>query len=129
MAEVGEYFGPGAPLRSLVDLNDVSFTFNIREDLLAGLKVDDTLMVQVPALNHNGEVSAHVTTINAQGQYATWRATKATGDFDLRTFEARAETRAAGRGTAPRYERYHPLAAHNRNTLAANQLTYEQNTL
>ena len=28
--------------------------------------------------------------INAQGQYATWRATRATGDFDLRTFEVRA---------------------------------------
>jgi HlyD family secretion protein len=28
--------------------------------------------------------------INVQGQYATWRATRATGDFDLRTFEVRA---------------------------------------
>ena len=29
--------------------------------------------------------------INARGDYANWRATKATGDFDLRTFEVRAK--------------------------------------
>jgi HlyD family secretion protein len=28
--------------------------------------------------------------IAARGEYASWRATRATGDFDLRTFEVRA---------------------------------------
>ncbi len=39
--------------------------------------------------------------INAQGQYATWRATRATGDFDLRTFEVRAVPVKAVDGLRP----------------------------
>jgi HlyD family secretion protein len=39
--------------------------------------------------------------INVQGQYATWRATRATGDFDLRTFEVRAKPIDAVEGLRP----------------------------
>ncbi len=89
VAELGENFSAGAPLFSLIDLRNVWFTFNLREDLLEGLKVGDMFQVTVPAFR--SEVMAvRVTTINVQGQYATWRATRATGDFDLRTFEVRA---------------------------------------
>ena len=35
-------------------------------------------------------VEAKVTLINVQGDFASWRATRATGDFDLRSFELRA---------------------------------------
>ncbi len=90
VAELGENFSAGAPLYSIVDIAHPWFTFNLREDLLKGLKVGDGLSVMVPALK-NTSVSARVTVINAQGQYATWRATRATGDFDLRTFEVRAQ--------------------------------------
>lgn len=90
VAELGELFNPGSPLLSIVDLSDSWLTFNIREDLLAGLKVGDTFSVTVPALK-GAEIQVRVTAINAQGQYANWRATKATGDFDLRTFEVRAK--------------------------------------
>lgn len=89
VAEEGENFNPGAPLFSLIDMNDLWLTFNLREDLLAGLKVGDGFEVTVPALGHR-TVPVRVTLINVQGQYATWRATRATGDFDLRTFEVRA---------------------------------------
>jgi HlyD family secretion protein len=90
IAELGENFGVGAPLFAIVDLDDVWFTFNLREDLLAGLRVGDEFTVTVPAMQ-NAEIPLRVTVINAQGQFATWRATRATGDFDLRTFEVRAE--------------------------------------
>lgn len=89
IAELGENFSPGAPLFSIIDLQNPWFTFNLREDLLKGLKVGDGFNVTVPALA-GGEIPVKVTMINAQGQYATWRATRATGDFDLRTFEVRA---------------------------------------
>jgi HlyD family secretion protein len=89
VAELGENFSPGAPLFSLVDMRNAWFTFNIREDLLAGLAIGDTFEVTVPALA-SAVVPLRVTVINAQGQFATWRATRATGDFDLRTFEVRA---------------------------------------
>ena len=88
MVELGENVGAGAPLFTIVDLDGTWFTFNIRENLLGGLKVGDRLRVQVPALD--AEVDAAVTLINAQGDFASWRATRATGDFDLRSFEVRA---------------------------------------
>ncbi|WP_336622290.1 HlyD family secretion protein [Rhizobium sp. S152] len=90
VAELGENFAAGAPLFSIVDIEHPWFTFNLREDLLKGLKIGDRFHVTVPALGAE-KVEVKVTVLNAQGQYATWRATRATGDFDLRTFEVRAE--------------------------------------
>jgi HlyD family secretion protein len=89
VASLGENFSAGSPLFSLIDTHDIWFTFNLREDLLGGLKVGDTFDVTVPAFKSQA-LPVRVTMINVQGQYATWRATRATGDFDLRTFEVRA---------------------------------------
>lgn len=89
MVELGENVGAGAPLFTIVDLDRIWFTFNIRENLLRGLQVGDSIRVEVPALD--AEIEAEVTLINAQGEFASWRATRATGDFDLRSFEVRAE--------------------------------------
>lgn len=90
VAEIGENFSAGAPLFSLIDIGHPWITFNLREDLLKGLKVGDTFSVDLPAVDRL-DIKIKVTMINAQGQFATWRATRATGDFDLRTFEVRAE--------------------------------------
>jgi multidrug resistance efflux pump len=38
------------PLLSLVDLNDVWIRFDLREDLVKGLKVGDQFTMRVPAL-------------------------------------------------------------------------------
>jgi HlyD family secretion protein len=89
VASLGENFSAGAPLFSLIDTKNIWLTFNLREDLLGGLKIGDTFDVTVPAFKSQ-VVPVRVTMINVQGQYATWRATRATGDFDLRTFEVRA---------------------------------------
>ena len=100
VAALGENFSAGAPLFSLIDMNNLWFTFNLREDLLGGLKIGDTFDVIVPALKSQ-VVPVRVTMINVQGQYATWRATRATGDFDLRTFEVRAVPRKPVDGLRP----------------------------
>ncbi len=89
VAALGENFSAGAPLFSMIETNNLWFTFNLREDLLGGLKIGDTFDVTVPALKFQ-IIPVRVTMINVQGQYAAWRATRATGDFDLRTFEVRA---------------------------------------
>jgi HlyD family secretion protein len=89
VAAFGENFSAGSPLFSMIDMNNLWFTFNLREDLLGGLKIGDKFDAIVPALNAR-IIPVHVTLINVQGQYAAWRATRATGDFDLRTFEVRA---------------------------------------
>ncbi|MGR9271176.1 HlyD family secretion protein (plasmid) [Rhizobium leguminosarum] len=88
-AELGEYVAPGVPLLSLVDLSDVWLTFDLREDLVKGLTVGDRFEARVPALGDR-KISVVIRVIAAKGEYADWRATRATGDFDLRTFEVRA---------------------------------------
>ncbi|SNY92259.1 HlyD family secretion protein [Cohaesibacter sp. ES.047] len=90
MAEKGKLFSAGAPQISLIDSDHPWFTFNLREDLLNGLAVGDVLKVRIPALGDR-ELDIRITAINVEGSYANWRATKATGDFDLRTFSIRAE--------------------------------------
>lgn len=88
-AEIGEYVSPGVPLLSLVDLGDVWLRFNLREDLVRGLKVGDRFTMRAPALGDQ-PITAEIRLIATRGEYAGWRATRATGDFDLRTFEVRA---------------------------------------
>jgi HlyD family secretion protein len=88
-AELGEYVSPGVPLLSLIDLNDVWLRFDLREDLAKGLKVGDRFQMRVPALGDK-LITAEIRLIAAKGEYAGWRATRATGDFDLRTFAIRA---------------------------------------
>lgn len=85
----GELVGAGAPIMSIVDLNDIWFTFNVREDLLGELKMNKTFKVKIPALS-NQTVDVKVTYIKALASYATWKATKTSGQFDVKTFEVRA---------------------------------------
>lgn len=85
----GELVGTGAPIMSIVDLKDIWFTFNVREDLLGELKMGKTFNVKVPALN-NQIVTVKINYIKALASYATWKATKTTGQFDVKTFEVRA---------------------------------------
>ena len=96
----GEYVSPGAPLLSLVDISDVWVRFDLREDLVKGLKVNDRFDVKVPALGDK-PITVMVRRIATRGEYAGWRATRATGDFDLRTFEIRAYPVEAVPGLRP----------------------------
>jgi HlyD family secretion protein len=87
--EPGEYVSPGVPLVTLIDLADVWIHFDLREDLVKGLKVGDRFDVRIPALADR-RVMVEVKLVATKGEYASWRATRATGDFDLRTFSIRA---------------------------------------
>ena len=87
--EPGEYVSPGVPLVTLIDLADVWIHFDLREDLVKTLKVGDRFDVRIPALGDRG-ITVEVKLIATKGEYASWRATRATGDFDLRTFSIRA---------------------------------------
>jgi HlyD family secretion protein len=87
--EPGEYISPGVPLVTLIDLNDLWIHFDLREDLVRRLKVGDRFAVRIPALADR-RITVEVKLIATKGEYASWRATRATGDFDLRTFSIRA---------------------------------------
>jgi HlyD family secretion protein len=87
--EPGEYVSPGATLVTLIDLKDLWIHFDLREDLVREIKVGDRFNVRIPALADR-QVLVEVKLIATRGEYASWRATRATGDFDLRTFAIRA---------------------------------------
>ncbi|RJF55396.1 HlyD family efflux transporter periplasmic adaptor subunit [Serratia inhibens] len=87
-AEVGELLNAGSPLVTLIRVPDAYFVFNLREDILAHVRKGDKIQMRVPALQ-NKMIEAEVRYIAPLGDYATKRATRATGDFDLKTFEVR----------------------------------------
>lgn len=87
--KVGELVGQGAPVASVTDLNDIWFTFNVREDYLHGMKQGDKITVIIPALDGK-EVPATINYVAVRESYATWKATKETGMYDAKTFEVRA---------------------------------------
>jgi HlyD family secretion protein len=87
--EPGEYVSPGVPLITLIDLADVWIHFDLREDLVKSLKIGDRFDVRIPALDDR-RVTVEVKLVATKGEYASWRATRASGDFDLRTFSIRA---------------------------------------
>jgi len=88
-AEMGELVTPGFPVVQIVDLNDCWITFYVREDLLSKFEMGKEFTASIPALN-NKELKFKVNFIKAEADFATWRTTKASGSFDLKSFEVRA---------------------------------------
>ena len=84
---VGELVGTGAPVMNVALMNDMWMTFNVREDNLKLFRMNQTVKVIIPALNK--EVEAKVFYMKNLGSYATWKATKSTGQFDMKTFEVK----------------------------------------
>ena len=87
--KVGELVGQGSPVMSIVDLNDVWFTFAVREDMLSRFPMGSVVMVTIPALGNTIHYPLTVTHIKAMGTYATWRSTKQNGGYDVRTFDVK----------------------------------------
>ena len=86
--KVGELVGMGSPIMSISIMNDKWGTFNIREDQLKGMKIGDIFTAFIPAFNK--DIRMKVYYIKDQGSYAVWKATKTTGQYDLKTFEVKA---------------------------------------
>lgn len=86
--KVGELVGTGSPIMSISLMQDMWGTFNVREDQLNGMQVGTEFTAFVPAFNK--EVKMKVYYLKDQGSYAVWKATKANGQYDLKTFEVKA---------------------------------------
>ena len=86
--KVGELVGTGSPIMTISMMQDMWGTFNVREDQLNGMEVGKTFKAFVPAFNK--EVEMKVYYMKDQGSFAVWKATKANGQYDLKTFEVRA---------------------------------------
>ena len=86
--KVGELVGTGSPIMTISMLNDMWGTFNVREDQLNGMQVGTEFTAFVPAFNKNLKMKVYY--LKDQGSYAVWKATKANGQYDLKTFEVKA---------------------------------------
>lgn len=97
--KVGELVGTGSPIMTISLMNDMWGTFNVREDRLNGMKIGDTFTAFIPAFNK--EVEMKIYNIKDQGSFATWKATKSNGQFDLKTFEVKARPTQKFEGLRP----------------------------
>ena len=86
--KVGELVGTGSPIMSIAMMDDMWGTFNVREDQLDGMQVGTEFSVFVPAFNK--DVKMKVYHLKDQGSFAVRKATKANGQYDLKTFEVKA---------------------------------------
>lgn len=86
--KVGELVGPGSPIMTISLMNEIWGAFNMREDQLNGIKRGDVFTAYLPAFDK--EIEMRVTNIKDQGSYATWKATKSNGQYDMKTFEVKA---------------------------------------
>lgn len=88
VSENGELIGTGYPVVTIVDLSDSWVVFNVKETLLPKIKVGTKFQGYFPALDRSCELT--VTYIAAEASYATWAATRTSGEFDVKTFEVHA---------------------------------------
>lgn len=96
----GELVGAGMPIMNLVVLDDVHVVLNVREDRLPLFKMGGTFKADVPAIEGKG-IEFTVNYISPLGSFATWKSTKQTGSYDLRTFEIHAVPTQQTEGLRP----------------------------
>lgn len=87
LAEEGEVVGSGMPVVAVTDLEDAWAVFHLREDYLKNVFKGKKFNLRIPALDKTVEME--VAYIASVGDYATWRSSKESGGFDLKTFEVR----------------------------------------
>lgn len=98
--QVGELVGTGAPIMNVAMMSDIWVSFNVREDRLGLFSVGKVIDATVPALGGRA-VRLKVYAMKDLGSYAAWKATKTTGQFDMKTFEVKAAPVAPVPGLRP----------------------------
>lgn len=98
--QVGELVGAGAPIMNIAVTDDMWYTFNVREDHLVHFSMHQQVNVVIPALGDK-TAKAEVFYMKDLGSYATWKATKTTGQFDMKTFEVKARPQQMPKGLRP----------------------------
>lgn len=85
----GELVGAGTPIMSLVVLSDCHVVLNVREDYMRYFRMNENFIGDVPALGAMS-IEFKINYISPLGSFATWRSTKQTGSYDMKTFEIHA---------------------------------------
>jgi HlyD family secretion protein len=89
VAEPGEAIIPGQPLMTLHKAGQHWASFNLREDHLDGVSIG--FPVELTLADGSAPIHARIAEIIPRGEFATWRAARAVGDYDLNTFVIRAD--------------------------------------
>lgn len=100
LAQPGELVPQGFPVFMLTDVAHPWVTLTLRETQLHGLARGKELAGTVPALD-NRRVRFRVTYLAPAGDFATWRATRQSSGFDIKSFEVRVVPTAAVAGLRP----------------------------
>jgi HlyD family secretion protein len=87
MADIGELVPAGYPVFTLVDIDRMWVSINLRESQMQGLKIGSPLRGSIPALGRDADFEVYF--INPAGDYATWRSTRQSSGYDVRSFEIR----------------------------------------
>ncbi len=98
--KAGELVGAGAPIMNISDMSKMWVTFNIREDLLNNIGMGKTFETTVPAIG-NKKLTLRTYYMKDVGSYATWKATKTTGQYDMKTFQVKARPEQKVDGLRP----------------------------
>lgn len=97
---IGELVGTGAPVMNVALMNKLWVSFNVREDKLTTLRVGQEVEGFVPALGDK-TVKLRIANLKDVGSYAVWRASKSTGQYDLKTFRVKATPTQSIEGLRP----------------------------
>jgi len=95
--EIGEDVIPGEPVLTLIPEGGAWFGFDVREDALDGVAIG----TQVPVAAQGEVATGHLTEMRNRGEFATWRAARASGDHDLNTFFLRVDPAQPSRSLVP----------------------------
>ena len=85
----GELTSIGTNIMTIIDIENPYLVLNVREDLLSNFPMNGTILCDIPALELK-DVPFTINYISPLGSFATWKATKEKGGYDLRTFEIQA---------------------------------------
>lgn len=88
LAQPGEIVSAGYPVLLLTEVQAPWVTVSLREDQMRGIKAGSRLAGRIPALGQQG-IAFTVSFIAPAGDYATWRATRQSEGFDIKSFEVR----------------------------------------
>ncbi|MDR0428127.1 MAG: efflux RND transporter periplasmic adaptor subunit [Dysgonamonadaceae bacterium] len=86
--ETGELVGTGSPVMNVMDKENAWVVFHVRENLLKNMQTGTEITGYVPALDENIQLTVFY--MKDMGTYASWKATKTNGQYDLKTFEVKA---------------------------------------
>ncbi len=88
LVNIGELVPAGYPIFSLVDIDHMWVSMHLLENQFNGISIGQQLFAAVPALQLKS-VQFEIYYISPAGDFATWRSTRQSSGYDVKSFEVR----------------------------------------